>query len=443
VSFLFFVILTFYIPAARATVPNVLIISIDSFKREPRYPKNFNPTTLPNLDKFTDNGYLFKNCFTQNAWANLSLWISKIPNKVFLQSGYDLIGLGWKIPSLRKISADKDQDLPLDFYMMLPSEPELFDAGLLLLKEKFRIKNAKPFFLDLHLKELHPPLFIEKRINTSLLNQDSRDLLLKYLKQPETFAEKVVLFSILFDEASRQHHSPQVLRAINTLVQKKILPNSILQLRYVNLTLMDNLLDIWKNSKNYNKDLTLMNELYQQRQVFLDKNLKELFSLFGNKELANNTLFIVVSNFGFASMEHDQLFNSVGNYDEFIGTHLFIKPPNAGTLKIIQDQASLKGLGKYIYSLLQAKSSSSSFHDNFHYIFEPTIISSNYNYDLFAIRDNNQWKLLLDLANSRRKLFDLKNDPGEKNDLFQIYPNKAAELETIILKKLINEGIND
>jgi arylsulfatase A-like enzyme len=426
--------------AYSAGKPNIFIISMDSFTRKPELPKNFRTELMPNLNHFTDTGYMFKNCFTENSWEHMHLWLSKIPNKIYEQSGYELIGLGWKTHSLRRIEVEKNPELPLNIFMNLPAESHLFELGYDYLKEKFSQKRDKPFFLELHIKELHPPLYIEQKINISRLTPKSRELFLKYLNSPEETPDKVTFYSVLFDETLRQHHSPQVMKAINKLIKLKRLPRNILQLRFINLTIMDDLLELWKNSKGYKDDLVLMSELYYQRQTYLDSRLPELFSLFGNKELADNTLFIIVSSFGFAMMEHGQIFDAVGVYEEFIGTNLFVKPPHTNTFKVIQEQSSLRGIGRYTRSLLESKSPP-PVHENLDYIFESEIISKNFNHDLFAIRENNTWKLHLDLVDSKRKLYDIKNDPHEKNDLYQQNLKIGADLETKLLKQLIKDEI--
>lgn len=43
------------------------------------------------------------------------------------------------------------------------------------------------------------------------------------------------------------------------------------------------------------------------------------------------------------------------------------------------------------------------------------------------------WKLIYDQFSSKRELYDLNSDPGERNDLFQAEPEKAAELEQKLL----------
>ncbi len=86
---------------------------------------------MQNLNRFMDSGYLFKNCFTQNPWANLSFWISKIPKEIFEKSNYALIGHKWNIQGLRKISAENNLNLPPNFYFFIPSEPKEFDQKFL------------------------------------------------------------------------------------------------------------------------------------------------------------------------------------------------------------------------------------------------------------------------------------------------------------------------
>jgi len=56
-----------------------------------------------------------------------------------------------------------------------------------------------------------------------------------------------------------------------------------------------------------------------------------------------------------------------------------------------------------------------------------------------AIREGN-WKLIHDYESGENKLFDLENDPGEKNDLANNLPEKAIALQGRLMKELEKTG---
>ncbi len=385
---------------------------------------------MPELNHFMNEGVLYKNAFTANSWANIGSWLLRIPRKVYEKSGYSFPGLQWNIPTLRKFGFNKTADFPVPFFILLPVSPKKFHRGVKYIFQELSKKQTQPFFLQIHFKELHPPLY---RAENKQLSLQSRALIERYSQNPEKYADKAVLFSVLFDDELRVYHSPQVLSALNTLIQNQKLPREINLLKFVNLTDMPLMLDLWKKSPDYDKDLLLLKELYRINQTELDKKLKMFFSFFTKQKLKDNTLFVVCGNFGFGFMEHNFLFNSVANYDEFIGTHLFIKKPGDQSLTIVPQQASLKSAAKYIYELLENPQADPKT------IIDEELLSTNYNADKVALRLNNQWKYHLELSNSVRELYDLKKDPNEKTNVLNENKNLSAELEKLLLDKLIQE----
>jgi hypothetical protein len=426
-KFLFFSLLFFSFSAA-AQKPNILILSLDSLRRETKFEKNFDPNVMPNLNNLTENGILFKNIFTAQAWDNLGLWIAKIPQPVFEKSGYTYPGLGWTMLTMSKFGFNNNKNFPPRFFILMPAESEGYEKGMNYLKNKLISENTKPFFLMMHFKDLHPPLFKEVPEKPVF-----RKLVENYIREPENHADKAVLFSVLFDEEPRLKHSSPVLKSIIELVRQKKIPKEILKLKYVNLTDMPIFIDLWKKSHGYETDLLLIKELYQLNQKNLDLKIKSIISYLEEKKLSENTITIVTSNFGFGIMEHNQLFNAVGNYNEFIGTHLFIHTPNTKGLKIMYEQSSLKSLGTFIYTLLDKGYKK----ENLNLISESEIFTSNFNRDNFSVSQNNEWKFHLNFINSQRELYKISEDSEEKKNVLLLYPEKTAELESAILNKLI------
>ena len=331
--------------------PNILILSIDSLRRFPGEPYNIAEKDAPNLVAFAKKSYFYKNFFSLFCWQNIVYWISRMPSGLFDRSGYEPIGLSWNPGVLRKIDALKMERIPPKFYLL--SEHGYFDFALKLLKQRLNKPRTKPFFLEVHFKEIHPPMYMAGVTTLEKLTPKSARLLKSYLTNPERFPDKVVLFSFLFDPMLRLSHDWRTDAALDRLIEEKRIHAGWALLPTVDFQSSDKFLNLWKNSKNYTDDIELMKELFSLKLRELDQKIGEVLELYDNEELKKNTLLMVVGNFGFSFMEHGKLFNSEDTYDEFNGTSMMVRFPGQNSGRVLEEQASLRGATKFLETVIQ------------------------------------------------------------------------------------------
>jgi len=65
----------------------------------------------------------------------------------------------------------------------------------------------------------------------------------------------------------------------------------------------------------------------------------------------------------------------------------------------------------------------------------PTLYWRNSNGRRQAVRQNN-WKLVFDSRTQMVELFDMQNDPQEKNNLAHTHPERVKQLQTVLAAQL-------
>jgi hypothetical protein len=411
---------------------NILILSVDSYRRFPGEDP-VPPSVAPNLARFARGSERFPDFVTQFSWSNLDYWLARVNPADFKRAGYDPLGVAWRLLALRKVDAQELNAWPAEFYMYVPHEH--FDYGLRLLRARLLAPHERPFFLQVHFKELHPPLYRPGITKDGDLTPASRARLRKYLEHPERFGEKAILFHLLFDPMLGTFHQQRTTEAIDALAAHGRIDPRWNEIKRINFEASPLFLELWRHSEGYEEDLALIDELYLLKLRAFDASIGELLDLYGDKELAAKTVVIVLGNFGFSLMQHGQLFNSVGVYEEFNGSNLTVRLPGQDRGRVWPFQTSLKSVVRFVAALMESGPSQKAL-ENLH---DPDVFIRNYTADKFALREEGRWKLVMDLDAGTKELFDLSADPGERKDVKDENPAVFARLYRQWLKEALHE----
>lgn len=183
---------------------------------------------------------------------------------------------------------------------------------------------------------------------------------------------------------------------------------------------------------NYKPDLLpLMRNRYINALQYTDLQIGKVIAFLKSRGLYDDSIIVVLGDHGEAFYEHGQTVHSNVLYNETALTTLVIKSPkgspelNPGKIPELLDLAptvcSLAGLRPHPafqgedWLALQRGT-------------KPVFITVNspLNKQNALIQDN--WKYIVDERNNFSMLFDLKKDPGERNNLLRQYPDIANEL---------------
>lgn len=205
--------------------------------------------------------------------------------------------------------------------------------------------------------------------------------------------------------------------------------------------------------------------LYDGEIAFVDSEIGRLFAALKKRDLEENTLVVVTSDHGEGLFQHDHISHSINIYEEAVRVPLLLRWPH----RIVQGQVcnapvELLGLAPTILDMLGVKWNGCPFEGQSlaaalrgesqldlarpvylyrqHYKGDyQTFFRRRYKYGIeklvpgkvwmkgekFGIRAGT-WKYIEGLEEGTKELFDLSADPGELTNLYTGFPKKAAEL---------------
>jgi len=167
---------------------------------------------------------------------------------------------------------------------------------------------------------------------------------------------------------------------------------------------------------------------YRNALHYADASLGELICGLQDRGLAENTLFVIFGDHGEAFGQHEGNYgHSLFLYEENIRVPYLVMAPGLmreqvrvarpasliDTAPTILDLLGLQSPEVYQgRSLLEAASRMALFY-------------TDYSLSFLGLRDG-CWKYIYELESDRSKLFDLRRDGGEQNDLARRYPERVA-----------------
>ena len=192
--------------------------------------------------------------------------------------------------------------------------------------------------------------------------------------------------------------------------------------------------------------------LYDGGVAYTDHHLGRFFDLLRSYDLYDDALIVVTSDHGEEFLEHGRMFHTQG-YEECVKVPLLIKfPRNKFAGRRVPNQVHLIDV---MPTILDVIGLSSPEHAEGHSLLpviegqshpESIVFAKGENYsmtpdDVYVARSE-RWKLIWRMASDRTELYDLKNDPGEQNDLASARPDQVtAMLERIEAHRLArNQG---
>ncbi len=195
-----------------------------------------------------------------------------------------------------------------------------------------------------------------------------------------------------------------------------------------------------------------INALYDGEINYIDNSIGNLLSELKRTGLYDNTIIILTSDHGDEFREHGGTGHDHTLYNELINVPLIIKGP--GVENITSDnQVRLMDVVPTILDILKVKADRSF--DGVSLM--PLFNRKNYNLEVYSKMENHhasiiskdEWKVILkfremkfvpdkdvewEKIETRKELYDLKEDPDEQNNLIDEYPEIANELEERLME---------
>ena len=414
--------------------PNVLVLSGCSLRWD--FLDNGKPPH--HLEEFYKRSVVFENAFTGKSWSNVSGFLYTIPADIYEENHYHPIGLPW--PYHKK---KYPKDTP-SYFMRTPSDFDKVDyqADLNRVKSEMTNRANWPFLLEYHVKMAHEPYsyadWKKGRMDSlALLSEDKRAYLDAYFQHPERYPERVMLSILL--EMHTVEKTKAMLKYLPLKMDPEIREGYTESSMPVLIGLITNphLTELWRRSPYFQKDLEIVKEVYRIHLRYFDDYIAPLLDLFGDPELAANTVIIFTGDHGEAFGEHGEFGHGNTNYDEMLRFPMAIHFPGETNPRRISTQVYQGSIAEAVQAIM----SGALTRENFPQFIakkmdDPYIISNNCETTQFAVRFANRWKFVLSPATSERQLFDLQTDSGEKVNVESANPTVSAGLEEYLLNHL-------
>jgi len=393
---------------------NVIILTIDTLRADRLGSYGYFRNTSPNIDRFAEDGVLFTKAYTQASATSVSLssfMTSKSPSKfrsynkklghervtlaeMLQENGYKTAGIvtnPWLKEEMGFAQGFDDYSYVPHYTYGFESSNEVNKLALDWLKEN---KDEKTF-LWLHYMEPHAPYRSHEEYQYDLGYQGR--------------------FTDNF-----------------TNVDANTYKNPDLKLT--------------------DEELYHINALYDGEINYADNSFGNLLDELKRTGLYDNTIIILTADHGDEFREHGGTGHDHTLYNELINVPLIIKGPGVENIKS-DNQVRLMDTVPTILDILKVKTDRSF--DGVSLL--PLLNRENYNLEVYSKMENHhasiiskdEWKLILKFREMKfvpgkdvewerietsKELYDLKEDPGEQNNLIDEYPEIAKKLEERLME---------
>lgn len=403
----------------KKTKPNILIISVCSFRKQLLNVYSGNKEDMPNFDSIISKSIVFDNAYNNDSWLGVWSFFRDLTSDQLKQYGYYGINKTLKnkpFVSLAPVHAKQ-------------SEYENSYEYLEKLESKFVKPEKEPYFAMVHLKYMHYP-FLKDGEGSFITKEEKERILGAGWQDRIPMLYTLFNFNMLFDKFGKEGNQTifkpsddaNITRARNTDYHKAYL-----------IVSDKKLLKKWHDSKGFQEDIALVRKIYQKKAVVFDKMLEKLFKL-------PNTIVIFTGDHGEPLFEKDSYIWDDNLYDESTSFPSFIHLPDQKKQMHYSPQISMVGMVKMYYFLARASKAQTTPESLMKYLNkhpEDYIFAYNCGGSLASLRYKNKYIVRYDLATLETSFFDLKNDPYQEKDIYDKMPAKlAAEMEAELKKRV-------
>jgi len=386
--------------------PNIILIVIDTLRADHVSYYGYERSTTPNIDNLAETSILFENCFAVAPWTTPSV------GSIFTSQYPSVLGIEWDPVKINKKFLTLAEILHENSYVTTGIISHLYISSRLNFNQGFSLydeDNARGH------DYISSPSITEKAID--------------FLRQNKS--RKFFLFLHYFDP----HYDYILHEKYNYYPDYKGKLYSGQQIK-----------DLLELAPTMNpEDIKYIISLYDSEISFTDEYIGRLLDEIKRLDLFDNSLIILTSDHGEEFLERGD--NHIGHtktlYRELIHVPLIIKLPYESTPRRIKQNVSLIDLMPTILDIVGLEIPKNYKHSG-------KIIKFNANSDIDYQRETvffetkrmakldgvakDKWKCIVDFRKGKVSLFDLENDPLERENLSKKYPQIVRELAREIEK---------
>lgn len=394
------------------TLPNIILISIDTTRRDHCSVYGYQYNTTPNLRRFANQGTTFALAYAPSSTTAVShstMFTGLYPNT------HGVLKNGMKLAKKHNTLAE---------YLKANHYQTAALVSVFVLESKFGYAQGFKYFYDKFKSDeatIHHKQWGEHPLDNQAFDRRADytlQLTIAWLTKKRNPKKPFFLFVHFFDP------------------HKTYIPPEPYASRFA--PKKENPTELEKIVGNYDGEI-----------AFTDSQIGTLLEKLDQMDLSENTLVIITADHGEGLMQHNWLQHGLNIYEEAVRVPLLVRWPNhIPQGKIISEPVGLISLAPTILDLVGIKPSNATFQgqslgpvlrgemtlDKNRPIF---LYRQHYkegeeggaiaNGDKFGIRVG-IWKYIEGEKENTKELFDLSIDPGELTNLHNTHPQKAGEL---------------
>ena len=184
-------------------------------------------------------------------------------------------------------------------------------------------------------------------------------------------------------------------------------------------------------------------ELYERSLQYLDTQIGRLMSYLDSSDLSKNTVVIIVSDHGEEFLDHGRWGHWESNlYDEILKVPLIIRHPNGPCGLTIPQQVRLLDLMPTVLDLCHCPAPNGVMGVSLVPLWTQTETEYEGKFSISEMRRDPWHRVAIRseafkyIWDSKRPdqpiLYDLRSDPDEKQDVSQLYPQEVSKLQTVV-----------
>lgn len=396
--------------------PNILILSFCSLQHSLLAAYGAKDIEVaPNLNGFFANGSVVAGqAITSMGWTSVpTITGQNLPPAYFERHGYKLRGYREDLQMIRIPEGEaKIKLLRSDDQKQTEKSHTVMSEYL---KNILRGEYFSPFFMVALFKYMHFPIVDDVNPDAEwdhYLSKEQKKYVKDLRAHPEKYPDKLPLLLYLFDNPQTEHQR--------------------------GLINQPELLEKWKMSSKFAKDLDLIKLIYKANFRYLDKIIESHLNLYGDRRLRENTIIIVMGDHGESHMTHDDFTHGTSIYDSILKFPFAIHfPGDTQPSEKIDFQFHMNTLDDLIQEIIAGKVSNREDFKRFakdHY--EPNILARDCNNDWRGLRYDGHFKYMRRTADGESFLFDLKKDSDELKNIAAENPEIVAKMEALYWQNL-------
>lgn len=458
---------------------NVILIILDSLRPDHLGCYGYPKEVSPHIDALANKGVVFKNAYSQSSLTLPSIvsiftslypfshgvmhvYKDKLSSRVYTLAqilnmyGYETIWFGWKNDP-HSGSAPGVLNGYKDRYQLMLKKTSPIIRNFSFISKMIREKQKKLFFITIHSYVTHSGFFPYSNFKNEYSSYVSKEVLKmidnirrkKWGGIQTVLKENPVRLYNIFGKQRLRKYTNYFLQPYSRRIYKKVFASlSSKQSNYLDWLM----LEVSKPEVNLLM-MNQINDLYALMDSVIfewdNQFMGRLMEFLRNEHLDSKTIIIITADHGNEYGEHGKVDHGKELYDEYIHVPLIMYIPNLPTkthykeelvqsIDIFPTLLDLLGIpipyqtqGISLVGLLEERNDSLINK----YVYSQSVTG------LASIRSEN-WKLIItrpfqDIHPSpRQELYNLMDDPFEKNNLIKIALNVAEELEKELDLKL-------